>query len=187
MSLPTKVCKGRTHVTRARISCFRTLPSKYSCKICHQQHDAKCLKGHAGLASQDYNDCIMVALTCSHVQTAAKEMTGYHLSGKTMPSCCLIWRLLCWHDADGTKSFITRLVNQVKKIQCYNSKSLPTAVTTRPEENGVHAAAQQKALQSTRQKMKANNILKALTASAVRLLTSSARIICSDNQIKSVL
>lgn len=115
MSLPIKVCKGRTYAVCAQISCFRTLSSKYSCKICHQQHDAKCLKGHTGLASQGYNDYIMVALTCGHVQTAAKEMTGYHLSGKTMPSCCLIWRLLCWHDADGTRSFITRLVSHVKK------------------------------------------------------------------------
>ena len=57
----------------------------------------------------------------------------------------------------------------------------------KPEENGVHTMAQQKALQSTRQKMKANKILKDLTASAVRLLTLSARIICSYKQIMSVL
>lgn len=67
-------------MTHAQISCFHTLSSKYSCKICHQQHDAKCLKGHTGLTSQNCSDYIMVALTCSHVQTAAKEMTGYHLS-----------------------------------------------------------------------------------------------------------
>lgn len=185
--LPIKACKGRTYVTRAQISSFRTLSSKYSCKICHQHHDAKCLTGHTGLASQDYNDYIMVALTCSHVQTAAKEMTGYHLSGGTMPSCCLIWRLLCWHDAYGTKSFITRLVNQVKKIQCYNSKSHSTALTMRPEENGVHSTTQRKALQPTRQELKTNKILKDLAASALRLLTLSARIICSYKQITSVL
>lgn len=57
----------------------------------------------------------------------------------------------------------------------------------RPEENSVHAMAQQKALQSTRQKIKANKILKDLAASTVRLLTLSARIICSYKQITSVL
>lgn len=52
----------------------------------------------------------------------------------------------------------------------------------RPDKNGAHTMAQQKALQSTRQKMNANKILKVLTASAVRLLTLSVRVICSYNK-----
>lgn len=186
MSLSIKECRGRTYVTCAQMSCFRTLSPKYSCKICHRQHDAKCLRNHTGLASQDYNDYIMVALICSHVQTAAKEMTGYHLSEKNMPSCCLIWRLLCWHDADGTKSFITRLVNQVKKKKSNVTISniLSRDTTLRLEENGIHLMTQQKTAQSTIQKMKPNKMLKNLTAFAVWLLALSARIICSYKQIR---
>lgn len=47
----------------------------------------------------------------------------------------------------------------------------------RPEENGVHAMAEQKALQFTRQKMKANKILKKSDS----LCCKAANMLCQDN------